>query len=178
MEGSPPPDTPREPGEGKVPPGRRRRRRLTIRGAAEELGTSVIAVLGRINSGTLAHEREGARTYVLLEEADEDLPPGREQPTGWPAGHTSEELATLKEQLAAEREANREKRHIIAALETRLRELEAPSEPRESPAEGAQQTPHGTSSLYTLGGGPRRGSERLRGPRRAEQRDGAGLVVA
>jgi hypothetical protein len=41
-------------------------------------------------------------------------------------------IDTLREQVEAEREANRENRHIIAALASRTPELEAPSEAREA----------------------------------------------
>jgi len=114
-------------------------RRLTIRQAADELGTSVVAVLGRVKRGSLAYEREGGRVYVLL---DDEPRPGREQSTDQPA----ELIATLREQLAAEREANRENRRIIAALNARIRELEAPSETKGKPEMGAAEMPMGSTS--------------------------------
>jgi hypothetical protein len=113
-------------------------RRLTIRQAADELGTSVVAVLGRVKRGSLAYEREGGRVYVLLDESQ----PGRDQSTDQPA----ELIATLREQLAAEREANRENRRIIAALNARIRELEAPSETKGKPEMGAEMPMGPTSS--------------------------------
>ncbi len=96
---------------------------------------SVVAVLGRVTRGSLAHEREGGRIYVLL---DDEPRPGHDQPTGQPPDHTAELIATLREQLAAEREANRENRRIIAALASRLSELEAPSEAPGAPETGAE----------------------------------------
>jgi hypothetical protein len=44
-------------------------------------------------------------------------------------------IEDLREQLAAERRANEENRRIIAALTQRIPEIEAPSEPSESPTE-------------------------------------------
>jgi hypothetical protein len=109
-------------------------RRLTIRQAADELGTSVVAVLGRVKRGSLAYEREGGRVYVLL---DDESRPGRDQSIDQQA----ELIATLREQLEAEREANRENRRIIAALNARIRELEAPSETKGKPEMGAEEIP-------------------------------------
>jgi hypothetical protein len=84
----------------------------------------------RIKRGTLDAEREGGRLYVLL----------THDPTTEPTDRTSElidelkdRVRSLEDQLGAEREANRENRRIIAALTQRIPELEAPSEPRESP---------------------------------------------
>jgi len=77
----------------------------------------------RIKRGTLASEREDGRVYVLLGRR-----PTSEQPTEQPTDHTEELIATLQKQLEAEREANRENRRIIAALTSRIPELEAPSE--------------------------------------------------
>jgi hypothetical protein len=50
-----------------------------------------------------------------------------------------ERIADLREQLAAERRANEETRRIIAAFTQRIPELEAPSEPPESPAAATKQ---------------------------------------
>jgi hypothetical protein len=58
----------------------------------------------------------GGRVYVLLSERPTD-----EQTTD----HTAELIDTLREQLAAEREANRENRRIIAALTQRIPEIGA-----------------------------------------------------
>jgi hypothetical protein len=114
-------------------------RRFTIRQAADELGTSVVAVLGRVKRGSLAYEREGGRLYVLL---DDESQPGRDPSIDQPA----ELIATLREQLEAEREANRENRRIIAALNARIRELEAPSEAKGKPEMGAEMPTGPTSS--------------------------------
>jgi hypothetical protein len=89
-------------------------RRLTVRDAAIRLGISEDAVRSRCKRGTLEVEREGRRVYVLLSE----------DPTTMPATDRTldrmDELRAriefLEGQLAAEREANRENKRIIAAL--------------------------------------------------------------
>ena len=110
--------------------GERRRtdpgRRLTVAQAADQLGISVDAMRARVKRATVATEREGGRVYVLLDtaqDAAQDTPH---------TDRTAELIATLQKQLEAEREANRENRRIIVALTSRIPELEAPSEPRES----------------------------------------------
>src|SRR5215213_2562666 len=117
------------------------RRRLTVAQAADQLGISVDAMRARVKRATVATERESGRVYVLLDTA---------QDTAQDTPHTdrtAELIATLQKQLEAEREANRENRRIIAALTSRIPELEAPSEARESPervedeAEGTEPRP-------------------------------------
>lgn len=89
-------------------------RRLTVREAAIRLGISEEAVRSRCKRGTLEVEREGRRLYVLLSEDPTTI-----RSTNRPVG-TIDELHSrvefLEVQLAAEREANRENRRIIAAL--------------------------------------------------------------
>src|SRR5215208_8197613 len=102
-------------------------RRLTVAQAADQLGISADAMRARVKRGTVATEREGGRVYVLLDAA---------QDTAQDAPHTdrtAELIATLQKQLEAEREANRENRRIIAALTSRIPELEAPTDERGSP---------------------------------------------
>jgi hypothetical protein len=114
--------------------GRDTRRRLTVTEAADALGVTVDAVRSRVKRGTIAHEREGGRVYVLLY-ADEARP-GRAQDTdqvgdqgvGQPEDRTAELIATLREQLAAERQAHAEARRIIAGLVERIPAIEAPQE--------------------------------------------------
>jgi hypothetical protein len=85
----------------------------------------------RVKRGTLSADKEGGRLYVLL-----DIEPTSEPTTD----RTDELIEELKDrvhrleyELDQEREANRENRRIIVALTSRIPELEAPSEPRESP---------------------------------------------
>jgi excisionase family DNA binding protein len=125
-------------GEG---PRRDTRRRLSVSEAADALGITVDAVRSRVKRGTIAHERVGGRVYVLLG-ADQSRP-GHDQGTDrpGPAGEdrTDELIATLREQLQAERAAHAEARRIIAGLVERMPQLEAPSEPSGTPSEATSQ---------------------------------------
>ncbi len=119
------------------------RRRYTVQEAAEALGVSVEALRGRIKRGTIAHEREGERVYVLL---DTDQPAaGRDQDADHPPDQPQlvDELRArvedLREQLAAEREANKENRRIIAALTSRIPQLEPPREAQNEPERPAER---------------------------------------
>jgi hypothetical protein len=85
------------------------------------------AVRARVKRGTIAHEREGGRVYILLDTA-QDAAQGTPE-----TDRTAELIATLQEQLAAEREANRENRRIIAALTSRMPAIEAPPDAPGSP---------------------------------------------
>jgi hypothetical protein len=111
--------------------------RITVPEAAAELGITEAAVRGRIKRGTLRSYRESGTVYVLLEGGAPTT--NRDAPTDKPTNQ-SELVAVLREQLEAEREANRENRRIIAALASRIPELEAPSEPREPPESAASDT--------------------------------------
>jgi excisionase family DNA binding protein len=115
--------------------------RVTVQEAARLLGISEGAVRARIHRGTLETERDSGTVYVRLN-ADDTTNERTEQ---------SELVQTLREynaalerQLNAEREASAELRRIVAGLVQRMPELEAPSEPRESPVpktEGEPPTP-------------------------------------
>jgi len=118
-------------GEDRTPP----QRRTTVAEAAEILGISAEAVRGRIRRGTLSVERESGTVYVLLEEAEQDRTTA-DQPrtTGdQPDDRTDLLITELQDRVRSLEEANRENRRIIAALTSRIPQLEAPSEARESP---------------------------------------------
>ena len=104
--------------------------RVTVQEAARLLGISEGAVRARIHRGTLETERDSGTVYVRLN-VDDTTNERTEQ---------SELVQTLREynaslerQLNAERESSAELRRIVAGLVQRIPELEAPSEPRESP---------------------------------------------
>src|SRR5215213_5423508 len=112
--------------------------RVTVQEAARLLGISEGAVRARIHRGTLETERDSGTVYVRLN-ADDTTNERTEQ---------SELVQTLREynaalerQLNAEREASAELRRIVAGLVQRIPELEAPSEPRESPETATEQEP-------------------------------------
>jgi hypothetical protein len=117
-------------------------RRLTVKDAAKRLNVSEAAIRQRLQRGSIAHEKdeETNRVYVLIDEdllGDDGLGDGE---TPYETGYERELIDTLREQLAAEREANRENRRIIAALASRIPEIEAPTEPRESPLSDEGET--------------------------------------
>src|SRR5687767_14119081 len=95
-------------------PGRDTRRRLTVAEAADALGITVDAVRSRIKRGTIEYERNDARVYVLLGDdesrpsRDQHTDQGGDQDTTAPENRTAELIATLQEQLQAERQAHAE----------------------------------------------------------------------
>ena len=118
-----------------------RTRRVTLREAAQELSISKEAVRKRIQRGSLPSDvGEDGRRYVYLDAV---------QDVGSPGGLHGDDpryelIAMLRDQLEAEREANRENRRIIAALASRIPEIEAPRDEPES-RESASEEPTGTS---------------------------------
>jgi hypothetical protein len=132
--------------------------RLSVHEAARKLGVSEDAVRMRVKRGTLKADKEGGRLYVLLET----------EPTTEPTDRTNELIAELRDrvrslesQLGEEREANRENRRIIAALTSRIPELEpaAPQEPSQEAPETATEQP-GRVGPQPAVESPQEGSER------------------
>ena len=110
-------------------------RRTTVAEAAEILGISAEAVRGRIRRGTLPVEREGGTVYVLVDTRAESRTTDDQSrtTTDQPADRTDLLIAELQDRVRSLEEANRENRRIIAALTSRIPELPAPQERRESP---------------------------------------------
>jgi excisionase family DNA binding protein len=127
--------------------------RLTVQEAAEVLNTSVDAVRMRIRRGSLESEKDpDGRVYVWVDEDSSETKPrlGGEPSTLISA--KDETIRILAEQLEVERRANEENRRIVAALTSRIPELEAPPASSEPPG-----------ALESAAGGPREeGSERPR----------------
>ena len=128
------------------------RRRLTVPQAAEALGVTVDAVRGRIRRGKLNSEQHAGTVYVWLDAPEEDDSRGPSATSHRPSDDQSErievfreQVASLREQLQAERQAHAEARRLLmAALERIPPQLEAPSEPPESletPSDSAPNTP-------------------------------------
>lgn len=136
-------------GARSTPPGRR----LAVSEAAEVLGISAEAVRSRLKRGTLRSVKEGSSVYVILDadQASPEQSPDTDQTTARSPSDTSalifakdETIATLKEQLQAERQAHAEARRIIAGLVERLPPaIEPPAsgaaEPPESPETATEQ---------------------------------------
>ena len=111
-------------------------RRLTVKEAAKRLNVSEAAIRQRIQRGSISHEKdeETNRVFVLIDEDSDRLD---EDETPYETGYERELIDTLREQLAAEREASAELRRIIAGLAQRIPAVESP-EPRESPETGSE----------------------------------------
>jgi hypothetical protein len=110
---------------------------VELREAAELLGTSTEAVRKRAARGSLRSDRQDGRVLVWVDEGRTEG--GREAQVDREAllEAKDETIRLLREQLEQASERDRENRRIIAALTSRIPELEAPSqEPRESPSEG------------------------------------------
>jgi chromosome segregation ATPase len=117
------------------------RQRVTVAQAAEILGVTVEAVRGRIKRGTLDHERTDKSVFVLLET---DQPYDRPRPdidqtadrlqsdSSALISAKDETIATLRDQLEAERQAHAEARRLLMAALERIPAIEAPSDDRES----------------------------------------------
>ena len=110
--------------------GRGTRRRLTIDQAADQLGITVDAVRGRVKRGTIAHEREGGRVYIVL--ATDESGTGRDQPTDQ-YGESGALISQLRDENAYLRDENRRKDEIIMQQAMTMRQLSAPQEPPEAP---------------------------------------------
>jgi hypothetical protein len=152
-----------------------RTRRVTVAEAADILGIAAEAVRTRIKRGKLESVKDpplpGGTVYVLLE-ADQTRPKadltsqGQDQTTDQtgPAlleakDETIAELRarvdSLERSLSEEREARRRADTIIAQLTSRIPEIEAPSDPRESPAEAASGAPSAKPRWWRSSGGHR-----------------------
>ncbi len=136
-----------------------RTRRLTLRDAAQVLGISKEAVRKRVKRGTLPSDvGEDGRRYVYLDEAKPggDARPPRRVPGAVPGPYDprDELIATLKEQLEAERNAHAETRRITYTLAQR-HQLEPPPETRDGP-ETPTEDVGGAETPARITGEPRR----------------------
>jgi hypothetical protein len=139
------------------------RRRFTVAEASEVLGVTVEAVRGRIKRGTLEHERDSGKVYVLL---DADQPPTGQQPADDQprpdarediVGELRDRIHYLERQMEEEREARRRADTILAQLSAAnaeqartIRELEAPQEASED-GETVEEEPEGTGPRSAAG---------------------------
>lgn len=139
--------------DGDQPP---TRRRTTVAEAAEILGISAEAVRGRIRRGTLPVEREGGTVYVLIGDAETDRTTTDQSrtTTDQPGDRTELLIAELQDRVRSLEEANQENRRIIAMLTSRIPEIEAPPEARESP-----ENRSGIPTPTDAGEGPQSGAE-------------------
>jgi hypothetical protein len=108
--------------------------RVTVGEAAQLLGITPEAVRARLYRGTLEREDgEDGTVYVRLY-ADQFQPHDAQSTDQSELVQSlQDQIGYLRTQLDTRTEELREHRRIIAALTQRIPELEAPSEPRESP---------------------------------------------
>jgi hypothetical protein len=127
---------------------------LTLRDAAQVLGISKEAVRKRVKRGTLPSDvGEDGRRYVYLDaggDAGGDARPPRGGAVPGPYDPRDELIATLKEQLEAERNAHAETRRIAYTLAQRIPELEPPQgtpSPEPHGPDTDAETSEGTDTL-------------------------------
>jgi predicted DNA-binding transcriptional regulator AlpA len=129
-------------------------RRLTLRDAAQVLGISKEAVRKRVKRGTLPSDvGEDGRRYVYLDAGGDAGLPGAVP--GTYDDPRDELIATLKEQLEAERNAHAETRRITYTLAQRVPELAPPHGP-----ETVAEEPEGTDDAPPDRGDPETGVQR------------------
>jgi excisionase family DNA binding protein len=133
--------------------------RLTVQEAAEILGTSVDAVRMRVRRGSLESEKDpDGRVYVWVNGDASETKPGLDGEPDALISAKDETIATLREQLAAERQAHAEARRIIAGLVERIPAIEAPVEtPPDAP--GSPETESAPPDRDDVSPGPERGAE-------------------
>jgi hypothetical protein len=109
----------------------------TVSEAARVLGITEAAIRARINRGKLESEKVENTVYVRL---DPDTTPVNSGDQTALVEALRDQVGMLKHQLNTEQAASAELRRIIAALTSRIPELEAPrQEPPEAPTEGTEQ---------------------------------------
>ncbi len=121
------------------------RLRVDLQTAAELLGISSDAVRKRAKRGNMPYETGAdGKLYVWVDNGEtSDYPAGEHLPAGELVEELRNRVRSLERQVEAEREANRENRRIIAALTSRIPQLEAPrDEPQasETPADSPEGT--------------------------------------
>ncbi len=145
------------------------RRRVDLQTAAELLGISSDAVRKRAKRGTMAYETGAdGRLYVWVDNGETDDYPagehgdqGGDRDTFVSSDPRDELVEELRDRVRALEEANRENRRIIAALTSRIPELEPPRDtPRDEPhaSETATKEDPGTERPNDDTGEPRRSS--------------------
>jgi hypothetical protein len=107
-------------------------------------------VRGRIRRGKLNSEQHAGTVYVWLDAPEEDDSRGPSATSHRPSDDQSEriedfreQVAYLREQLQAERQAHAEARRIIAGLVERIPAIEAPAETSEASEAADEQQGRG-----------------------------------
>jgi len=123
---------------------------VTVDEAARNLGLTVDAVRKRVQRGQIAYEKDQAGRVRIILDKSETLQDESPDTTGQGAELVEElrdRVHYLERVLEDEREARTEERRrhdtLMAQLMHRIPELEAPSEPRESPETVEEQQGRG-----------------------------------
>src|SRR5918995_1961238 len=129
----------------------------TVSEAARVLGITEAAVRARINRGKLESEKVDNTVYVRLDSDATPVNPGDQTAL---VEALRDQVSMLKQQLNTEQAASAELRRIIAALTSRIPELEAPrQEPPEATTEGTEQ-PVRVEAQAAVGRQAQEGAER------------------
>ena len=135
--------------------------RLTVAQAADALSISQDAVRKRIARGTIPHDRDDSgRVYVYLppsetvHKTDQDIIQDDATKTVQDAY-----IRSLEDQIAFLRRELERKDAILLNLTERIPELEAPSEPRESP-ETVEEAPYRAEEPRPATGAAQEGAQR------------------
>jgi excisionase family DNA binding protein len=155
---------------GEQRPGRDRERgqeqKLTLAEAAEVLGLSKDGVRMRVRRGSLRSEKgEDGRRYVFVTDQDVTAYTTTDEPQA--AVESSRELVDelrdrvrfLEAQLEQANERDRENRRIVAALTSRIPELEGPQEERSGGPETVEAE-HERAESHPAGAGTQEGEQR------------------
>ena len=127
--------------------------RVSVPQAADHLGTTVDALRKRVQRGTIPHERDrDGRVWILLDTGrprqDTDRP---QSDSAALISAKDETIATLREQLQAERQAHAEARRLLMAALERIPAIEAPQEASET-VETVEEAPDRAEPRPATGG--------------------------
>ena len=131
--------------------------RVSVPQAADHLGTTVDALRKRVQRGTIPHERDrDGRVWILLDTGRprQDTDQDTDRPQSDSAALISakdETIATLQEQLQAERQAHAEARRLLMAALERIPAIEAPQEASET-VETVEEAPDRAEPRPATGG--------------------------
>jgi hypothetical protein len=154
--------------EGQDTTGRVPTERVSVQEAADRLSTTVDAIRKRVQRGTIAHKKDpDGRVWILLHadrtRHDTDRDPTGHRQDNEPSALISakdETIATLREQLQAERQAHAEARRLLAAALERIPAIEARGEAEASEASEAAEEQQCRGRPQFATGGTQEGTRR------------------